>query len=333
MFDYIDKNITQINEAFTSGSLTSHDFVLSLLQRISEIDNGEVKYNSILEVNPNALNEALVLDEERKNGHIRSSIHGIPVILKDNINTKGAMHTTAGSITLKDNFATEDAFIVKTLKEKGAIILAKANLTEFANFMSYNMRNGYSSLGKEVLCPHNIDKDPSGSSAGSAVSVSLNLAPFSIGSETGGSIMSPSMQNGVVGLKPTIGHISRDGIIPISSTLDTAGPIAKNVTDIAYALTNLKAKDPNDPVTLIKDDSYKDYTEYLDIDGLKKLRIGINRDNFDKLPQLRKDAFLNVLNILEESGAILIDNITLNQPEKIFHIMKYEFKRNINKIS
>ena len=126
MFDYIDKNITQINEAFTSGSLTSHDFVLSLLQRISEIDNGEVKYNSILEVNPNALNEALVLDEERKNGHIRSSIHGIPVILKDNINTKGAMHTTAGSITLKDNFATEDAFIVKTLKEKESHLKSKS---------------------------------------------------------------------------------------------------------------------------------------------------------------------------------------------------------------
>ena len=211
MYNYIESNIFEIKNDLESGKITSYDLVLSLLDRIANVDQGEVKFNSILEINPDALNIAKALDFERSNGKVRGLMHGIPVVLRDNINTGDKMHTTAGSISLKKNFASKDAFIVKRLRDEGAVILGKANLTEFANFMSYNMRNGYSSLGGEVLCPWNLKHDPSGSSAGSAVSVTLNLTPVSIGSETGGSIMSPSMQNGVVGMKPTIVSLVEQG--------------------------------------------------------------------------------------------------------------------------
>lgn len=331
MCNYVERNILEINKDLESGVLTSYDLVLSLLDRIAKIDQGEIKYNSILEVNPDALNIAKALDYERKSGKVRGLMHGIPVVLKDNINTKDKMHTTAGSVALKENFASNDAFIAKTLRDEGAIILGKANLTEFANFMSYDMRNGYSSHGGEVLCPWNLEKDPSGSSAGSAVSVTLNLTPVSIGSETGGSIMSPSMQNGVVGLKPTIGLVSRSGIIPISSTLDTAGPIGKNVTDVAILLTSIRGNDLDDPVTLTKDSKKVDYSKYLLKDSLKGARIGIDKNRYSKLSDESKKAFNDLIATMRDSGAIIVEDLDIKQPNLIFNIMKHEFKRNINK--
>ena len=330
MFDVVEKNILEIKEALENGEITSHDLVLIYLKRIAEIDQGVIKYNSILEVNPDALNIALVLDTERKQGKIRGIMHGIPIILKDNINTFDKMHTTAGSLALKDNFAPYDAFLVENLRKNGAIILGKANLTEFANFMSFNMRNGYSSLGKEVLCPYNIQTDPSGSSAGSAVSVTLNLTPVAIGTETGGSIMSPSMKNGVVGLKPTIGLVSRRGIVPISSTLETAGPIGKNVTDVAILLSVMRTNDNSDPVTLTKDNKFIDYTKYLDKDSLKNSTIAIDRTDYNKLEGYKKEAFDNIINIIKNSGAKIIEGLEIKQTKYIFYPMKYEFKRCIN---
>ncbi len=330
MFNIIEKNILEIQDALEKGEVTSHELVLQYLSRIASIDQGEIRYNSVLEVNPDALNIAIVLDKERALGKTRGLMHGIPILLKDNINTFDKMHTTAGSLALKDNFANYDATIVKQLRLNGAIILGKANLTEFANFMSFNMRNGYSSLGKEVLCPYNIKTDPSGSSAGSAVSVALNLAPVSIGTETGGSIMSPAMKNGVVGLKPTIGLVIRTGIVPISSTLDTAGPIGKNVTDVAILLSVLRGNDNLDPVTLSKQDKFIDYTKYLDIDALKSSTIAIDRTNYDKLEGFRKQAFDNTVKAIRDSGAKVIEGLDIKQTNYIFFIMKYEFKRNIN---
>jgi len=330
MFDVVEKNILEIQDALNKGIITSRDLVLIYMDRISNVDNGNPKYNSILEVNPDALNIASVLDKERREGKIRGLMHGIPVILKDNINTLDKMHTTAGSLALKDNFANYDATITKSLRDKGAIILGKANLTEFANFMTYNMRNGYSSLGKEVLCPYNLDEDPSGSSAGSAVSVSLNLTPVSIGTETGGSIMSPSSKNGVVGIKPTLGFVSRKGIVPISSTLDTAGPIAKNVTDAAILLSAIRDNDPSDTITLEKEDKFIDYTKHLKKDGLIGARIGIDTTNLDKLSTAKKEVFHNNLKAMENAGAVIIDNLNIKQTELIFNVMKYEFKSNIN---
>ena len=330
MFDVVEKNILEIQEALNKGEITSRQLVLEYLNRIANIDNGKVKYNSVLEVNPDALNIASVLDKERKEGKIRSLMHGIPVLLKDNINTMDKMHTTAGSIALKDNFANYDATITKTLRDNGAIILGKANLTEFANFMSYNMRNGYSSLGKEVLCPFNLDEDPSGSSAGSAVSVSLNLTPVSIGTETGGSIMSPASKNGVVGIKPTLGFVSRTGIVPISSTLDTAGPMAKNVTDAAILLSAIRCSDIDDPITNEKEDIFIDYTKFLDKDGLKGARIGIDKTNYNKLSKAKKEVFKDNLKVMEKAGAVIIDKLKIKHTDFIFYVMKYEFKRNIN---
>jgi amidase len=330
MFDVVEKNILEIQDALNNGIITSRELVLIYMNRIANIDNGTPKYNSVLEVNPDALNIASVLDKERREGKIRGLMHGIPVLLKDNINTFDKMHTTAGSLALKDNFANYDATITKSLREKGAIILGKANLTEFANFMTYNMRNGYSSLGKEVLCPYNLDEDPSGSSAGSAVSVTLNLTPVSIGTETGGSIMSPSTKNGVVGIKPTLGFVSRTGIVPISSTLDTAGPIAKNVTDAAILLSAIRGNDSSDIITLEKEDKFIDYSKYLDKDGLIGARIGIDTTNLDKLSKAKQDAFNNNLKVMEKAGAVIIDNLNIKQTEFIFNVMKYEFKRNIN---
>ncbi len=331
MFDFIEKNALEIKSALESGKITSHSLVLQYLKRITEIDQGEIKYNSVLEINPDALNIAKVLDKERASGKIRGIMHGIPVLLKDNINTFDKMHTTAGSLALKDNFAPYDAAIVTQLRKNGAIILGKANLTEFANFMSFNMRNGYSSLGKEVLCPYNIRTDPSGSSAGSAVSVALNLTPVSIGTETGGSIMSPSMKNGVVGLKPTIGLVSRTGIVPISSTLDTAGPIGKTVTDVAVLLSAIRSNDSADPITLEKTDEHIDYTSYLNVDSLSTSTIVIDRTNYNKLEGFRKQAFDNTVNIIKNSGAKIIEGLNIKQTQYIFYLMKYEFKRNINK--
>ena len=330
MFDVVEKNILEIQEALNKGEITSRDLVLIYMDRIANIDNGETKYNSVLEINPDALNIASVLDKERSDGKIRGLMHGIPVLLKDNINTMDKMHTTAGSLALKNNYANYDATITKTLRENGAIILGKANLTEFANFMSYNMRNGYSSLGNEVLCPFNLDEDPSGSSAGSAVSVTLNLTPVSIGTETGGSIMSPAAKNGVVGIKPTLGFVSRTGIVPISSTLDTAGPMAKNVTDAAILLSAIRSSDSNDPITREKDDKFIDYTKFLDKNGLNNARIGIDKAHYKKLSKERKKVFNDNVKAMKNAGAIIIDNLDIKHTDFIFYVMKYEFKRNIN---
>lgn len=330
MFQLAECSIKEIQEEFKTGELTSFELVKMYMDRIAYLDQGPIKYNSVLEINPDALFIAEVKDKERENGIQRGFLHGIPILLKDNINTVGKMHTTAGSLALKDNYAPYDAFIVKRLLEEGAIILGKTNLTEFANFMTINMRNGYSSLGKEVLCPYNIEKDPSGSSAGSAVSVALNLAPISIGTETGGSIMSPSMQNGIVGLKPTMGLVSRTGIVPISSTLDTAGPMAKNVYDCALLLSAIRGNDSDDPVTCIKDEYTKDYTKYLENINTNKLRIAIDKTNFDKLSSKRKKAFEDTVNTLKQHGVTVIEDIKIDQVKKIYHIMLYEFKQVMN---
>lgn len=330
MFHLEECTINDIKNAFQNKTLTSEELVMMYLQRIALIDQGEVKYNSVLEVNPDCLFEASLKDKERKNNKSKGLLHGIPVILKDNINTLGKMHTTAGSVALKNHFASYDAFIVKRLKEEGAIILGKANLTEFANFMAENMRNGYSSLGKEVLCPYNLKYDPSGSSAGSAVSVSINVTPLAIGTETGGSIMSPSQQNGIVGLKPTMGLVSRTGIVPISSTLDTAGPMAKTVTDCAYLLSVLRGNDELDPITLTKKDCKIDYTTTLNNIDKTKLRVGIVKNNYDKLSDKRKQAFDNVISKLNESGVTIIDDIELHETKNIYHVMLYEFKQAMN---
>lgn len=328
--DLLAMNIPAMQQAMENGTLTSYELTKFYMKRIVQIDNGDPNYNSVFEVNPDALFLARQRDAERARGDVRSTIHGIPVLLKDNINTGDKTRTTAGANILMNHFAKDDAFLVKTLREQGAVILGKTNLTELACFKSFNTVNGFSSLAGYVLCPWNTEEDPSGSSTGSAVAVSLRLAPLAIGTETGGSIMSPSMKNGVVGIKPTIGHVSRRGIVPISSTLDTAGPMATNVTDAALLLGAIRANDPLDPVTNIKDPQPIDYAVHLKKNGLKGKRIGIDRSKFDELSQQRQAAFEQVLAIFRDQGATLVEDLDIQQTKQIYHVMKYEFKRNLN---
>jgi len=331
MLDINQMTVLKIQEALNNKKFTSYDMVLYYLDRIANIDHGESNYNSVYEVNPDALNIARVLDKERQEGKIRGFMHGIPVLLKDNINTKDKTHTTGGANILKNHFAKEDAHIVKVLRKQGAIILGKTNLTELACFKSFNTVNGFSSLGGYVLCPWDVEVDPSGSSTGSAVSVALNLAPVAIGTETGGSIMSPSSLNGVVGIKPTIGFTSRKGIIPISSTLDTAGPMAKNVTDAAVLLSAIRTNDIDDPITNQKNDEVIDYTKHLKLNNLKGKRVGIDRSRFKDLSLSRREHFEKIIEYMKTLGIEIVEDLKIEQTKLIYHIMKYEFKACINK--
>lgn len=325
----LDMTIKDMQIALSSGHITSEEIVLFYLKRIADIDQGDVKYNSVFEVNPDAIYWAKQRDFERLNGEVRSMMHGIPVLVKDNINTAGKMRTTAGANILKNHYAKDDAAIIETLHEQGAIILGKTNLTELACFKSFNTVNGFSSLSGYVLCPWNIEEDPSGSSTGSAVSVRLQLAPVSIGTETGGSIMSPSMKNGVVGLKPTIGYVSRRGIVPISSTLDTAGPMGTTVTDVAILLESIRNIDPLDPVTCTKPKTKVTYQSLLKPGGLEGKRIGIDTTRLEELSQKRQDAFHHVIDVMKQAGAEIIENLNITQTKLIYHVMKYEFKHAI----
>ncbi|MCL2774072.1 MAG: amidase family protein [Oscillospiraceae bacterium] len=333
-----ESTISELQDAMQKNELTSRKLILHYLSRIASIDKCDGGLNSVLEVNPDALFIADTLDAMRVNGTVLGPLHGIPVMLKDNISTGDKMHTSAGSVALQDNFAPYDAHIVKLLREAGAVILGKTNMTEFANYMTReNMPTGYSSRGGQVLNPYNKDKHPGGSSSGSGVAVAAGLCTVAIGTETAGSIMSPAMQNGIVGIKPTLGLVSRSGIIPISSTHDTAGPMARTVRDAAVLLSVIAQPDPNDFATQSRKFSLVDYTKYLDKDGLKGVRIGINRsqklDNF-ALSEEEKAIFENMCKVISNAGALLIDNVNIDAesgpPFNMREIMQNEFKACMN---
>ncbi|NLC95314.1 MAG: amidase, partial [Bacilli bacterium] len=284
-------------------------------------------------INPDALSIAASLDVERRTKGPRSLLHGIPVILKDNIDTCDKMHTSAGSLVLKDSYARRDAYVTRLLREAGAIILGKANMTEWANFMTYNMPNGYSSRGGQVLNPYGPGRfDVGGSSSGSAVAVSANLSTVALGTETSGSILSPASQNSCVGLKPTIGLISRCGVIPISHTQDTVGPITRCVTDAAILMNYLVKPDIDDSVTLTNPNESLNYLNYLDRDGLKGVRLGICRKKyFDYLNEEKRHIMDKAIKVIEELGGITKDVVipSLNANWNI-NVLLYEFKNGIN---
>ena len=246
MFNLLETTISDIQAAYASGELTALELTLRYLERIADIDQSGPNLNSVLEINPDALDIAEALDREYTQTGPRSPLHGIPVLIKDNINTCDKMHTSAGSLALADNYAPFDAHIVTRLREAGAIILGKANLTELANFLTAGMRNGFSSRGGAVLNPYGADLNVGGSSAGSGAAVSANLCAIAVGTETSGSILCPANWNGVVGVKPTKGLLSRTGIIPICTAQDTAGPLTRTVADAAALLTVLAGTDPED---------------------------------------------------------------------------------------
>ncbi|MEE2770758.1 MAG: amidase family protein [Bacteroidota bacterium] len=295
-----EKSIPEIQEAVSAGKLTYEELALFYLTRIREYDrNNDFSLNSVISLNPNLLAEARQKDEDLKNAKDPHAIYGIPVLLKDNIDTEG-MATTAGAAALQNN-QTQDAFIVQKLKENGALILGKANLSEWAYFFCGDCPSGYSAVGGQTLNPYGRKKfDTGGSSSGSGVAVAANLAPVAVGSETSGSILSPSSQNSIVGLKPTIGLLSRGGIVPISSTLDTPGPMTRTVIDNAILLSAMSGIDPEDPASEMAAKPAFDYTEITQAD--------LSGKRFGAIKRLMEDSlYVRAINDLKKAGAEIVE--------------------------
>jgi amidase len=332
-----EKTIQEIHNDLVSGRYTSHDLVLAYMKRIAALDKDGPKLNSILEINPEALLLADACDAERKAGKAHGLLHGIPVLIKDNIDTADMMHTSAGSLALKDHYASKDSFVAQRLRQAGAIILGKTNMTEWANWMSTKMPGGYSSLGGQVLSAYDPGFPVRGSSTGSAVAVSANFVAAAVGTETSGSIIHPAYWASVVGIKPTVGLIGRSGIIPIATDQDTAGPIARTVADAAVMLNVLAGVDPTDPATLVAAGKIpKDYTAFLKKDGLRGAHIGVSRQLFGQMSDEQVALFARVLKEMRDAGAEIIDPVVMPIDELLgtnwqdSKTMLYEFKPAIN---
>ena len=324
--------VTELSERYESGDLSTRRVVQAYLDRIETIDKRGPALNSILTINPNALDIADRLDRERQDGNVRGPLHGVPILLKDNIDT-GDMPTTAGSFFLEGSIPPNDAFIVSKLRDAGAVILGKTNLSEWANFHSSFSSSGWSALGGQVHNPYEVSRNPCGSSAGSGVAASANLATITIGTETNGSIVCPSNANGIVGMKPTIGLWSREGIIPISYTTDSAGPMTRTVRDAAILLGALAGPDTGDPLSVeAAEHVQEDYTQYLNADGLQGKRIGFYTGPMGN--HFRVDTLMNeTIRTLERLGAtvIEIDDITReNIGGDAFQVLLHEFKDGVN---
>jgi len=332
--DREELTIYDFQKKMKEGQLTSRKLVEAFLKRIKEIDQQGPALKSILEINPDALKIADKLDQEYKTKGARSPLHGVPIIIKANISTSDKMTTTAGSLALKGSIPRQDSFLVTKLRQAGAVILGKANLSEWANFRSERSSSGWSSLGGQTKNPYALDRNPSGSSSGSAVAVAANLCLVAIGTETDGSVVSPSSACGIVGLKPTVGLISRSGIIPIAHSQDTAGPMARNVTDAALLLSTLTGPDGHDPASQRSVGKYpQDYTKYLDKNGLKGKRIGIARRFFgfhEKVDRVMEET----IKIMKDQGAVIIDSVDLKTgreySEAEYEVLLYEFKADLN---
>ena len=333
-FKFEEQTITQIQQDYANGNYTITELVQAYLDRIEEIDKNGYQLNSIIQINPDALQIAEEMDKEMKAGKLRGPMHGIPVILKDNIDTHDKMATTAGSRALIGSYPLKDSYIAKQLKDAGAIIIAKANLSEWANFRGELSSSGWSGVGGQTKNPYILSRNPCGSSAGSAVSVSANLTMVAIGTETNGSIVCPSNNNGIVGIKPTVGLLSRSGIIPISFTQDTPGPMARTVTDAAICLGVMVGVDSTDSKTLAsKSKYYNDYTQFLIEDGLKDKRIGLYTKPLGthyKVDKLMNEA----VEYLKSQGVEIIEIDEISKPyvgRSSFEVMLYEYKDGLNK--
>jgi amidase len=328
-------SINQLQEKMTSGELTSLQLVQMYLERIEALDRNGPKVNSIIEFNPDAMEIAASLDEERRAGKVRGSLHGIPILIKDNIDTHDRMQTTAGSLALQGHIAPHDAFIVKRLRRVGAIVLGKTNLSEWANFRGKHSVSGWSSRGGLTHNPYALDRSACGSSSGSAAAVAANFCSAAIGTETDGSIICPAQTNGIVGIKPTLGLLSRSGIIPIAHSQDTAGPMARSVADAATLLSALCGVDKSDLTTrLSAKRSVKDYARYLDRRGLKGARIGVARNMAGADKRIIK-IFEACIDVMKAQGAVIIDPANVPNFNKFgkteLEVLHYEFKAGLNK--
>ncbi|MDD9895401.1 MAG: amidase [Gammaproteobacteria bacterium] len=327
----LEISINELQVAYAEELISAVKLVEFYQARIAELDP---QLNSVIELNPDALTIAAELDEERQAGQVRSSMHGVPVLLKDNIDTADRMHTTAGSLALVNApTPAEDAHLVQRLRAAGAIILGKANLSEWANFRSSSSASGWSARGGQTRNPYILDKSPCGSSSGSGVSVSANLVMVAIGTETDGSVVCPSSINGIVGIKPTLGVVSRSGIIPIAHSQDTAGPMARSVTDAAILLNAMVGIDASDLASVAAGSRViLDYTRFLSRNGLRGKRIGVVRQLFNDSAALN-NLLENQLAILEQGGATLVD-VEFDNMEVMsdaeYQVLTYEFKADLN---
>ena len=333
-FELDELTIAELQQGLQSGKYTSLSLVEKYSARIEDVDKRGPKLNSVIELNPEREEIAAALDRERKERGPRGPLHGIPILIKDNIDTHDKMMTTAGSLAMIGAKPLQDAFIVKKLRDAGAVILGKTNLSEWANFRSTKSSSGWSARGGQTKNPYALDRNPCGSSSGSGVAPSANLCAAAIGTETDGSIVCPSSANSLVGIKPTLGLVSRAGIIPIAHSQDTAGPMARTVADAAIILGALVGEDPRDKTTAqSRSKSYTDYTRFLDKNGLKGMRIGVARNYMgfnqavDDLMQQSKDA-------MGRLGTTFIDPADIPTKGKFddseFEVLLYEFKTDLN---
>ena len=333
-FELNEVTIDTLQQKMQNKEYTSRSITELYLKRIDAIDKAGPKLNAVIEVNPDALDIADAMDKERANGKVRGPLHGIPVLVKDNIDTGDKMMTTAGALALEGNIAKQDAFIIKKLREAGAVLLGKTNLSEWANFRSSHSTSAWSSRGGQTKCPYVLDRNPSGSSAGSGSAVSANLCAIAIGTETDGSIVSPSSVNGLVGIKPTVGLWSRSGIIPISKTQDTAGPMARTVKDAAILLGALAGEDTQDSYTATsKGKMQSDYTKFLDANGLHGKRIGVEKGGLQVNPGMDK-IFHTAIDLLKSKGAMIVEVDVYKEIKQAgkdeFTVLLYEFKDGVN---
>jgi amidase len=326
--------IPDLQDAMASGRYTSRQLVELYLRRIDDIDRDGPALRSILETNPDALRIADDLDAERRERGARGPLHGIPLVIKDNIDTADRMTTTAGSLALEGSIAAQDAFVVQRLRDAGAVILAKTNLSEWANIRSTNSTSGWSARGGQVKNPYALDRNPCGSSSGSGVAVSANLAAAAVGTETDGSVVCPSSANGIVGIKPTVGLVGRSGIIPISHTQDTAGPMARTVTDAAILLTAMTGRDPRDPATERAEARAQDYAAALDAGALKGARIGVSRKRHMGYSPEADRVIEAAVEAMRAQGAVIVDPVEIATVDRIFgcelDVLLFEFKAGLN---
>ena len=331
--DFSEVGIAELHEGMQRGEFNSAMLVAWHLDRIESIDQSGPRLNAIIEVNPDALSIARALDAELQASGPRGPLHGIPVVLKANIDTADRMATSAGSPALADHYPSEDAFLVSQLRDAGAVIIAKANMSEWANYRSWRSTSGWSSLGGQTSNPYSLQRNPCGSSSGSAVAVAANLAVVAVGTETDGSIVCPAGANGIVGIKPTLGLVSRTGIVPIAHSQDTAGPMARTVRDAALLLTVLTGIDPDDPASADIPTSMPDYTANLTVDGLEGKRIGVIRSYYGAGSHPGVDAILDEsVATMRKAGAEIVDDLELDIGEASAAeslVLAYEFKANL----
>ncbi len=334
-FELNEITVSELRSGMESAKWTSRQIVELYLNRIEAIDRKGPHLNSVIEVNPDALTIAEQMDSERREGKIRGPLHGIPILIKDNIDTADRMMTTAGSLALEGNYASRDAFIVSRLREAGVVLLGKTNLSEWANFRADRSSSGWSSRGGQTKNPFVLDRNPCGSSSGTGTAVSANLCPFGIGTETNGSIACPSSINGIVGIKPTVGLWSRSGIVPISVSQDTAGPMARTVADAAALLGCCIGVDPNDVATTGSESKAgPDYTQFLQAEALKGKRIGVEKQ-FLKVHEAVDALLQTALEQMKSQGATIVEVELIAKYREVrsraFELLKFEFKDGVNK--